>query len=113
MTSEIGMTGTWMMGTAFRRYLRVLSARKIGNTMTHCTAVCNTTGPLIIGFTRSNPGQPVRIYMSRNVTGNTMKLVICARGLSLRECLKTSQNSVGRANLRDDQIQSSLPDRSE
>jgi hypothetical protein len=31
----------------------------------------------------------------------------------LRECLKTSQNGVGRANLRDDQIQTSLPDRPE
>jgi hypothetical protein len=31
----------------------------------------------------------------------------------LRECLKTSQNGVSRANLRDDQIQTSLPDRPE
>jgi len=29
---------------------------------------------------------------------------------ALRECLKTSQNSDSRANLRDDQIQASLPD---
>jgi hypothetical protein len=31
----------------------------------------------------------------------------------LRECLKTRQKGVGRANLRDDQIQTSLPDRPE
>lgn len=34
-------------------------------------------------------------------------------GTSLRECLKTSKNGEGQANLSDDQIQTNLPDRPE